>query len=596
MLHQRRRGITLLNLTEKLDYLRFEFAPYVHAKFRSKPAFSLPPMSFFLKENMTDTSFIDLKKRVIKICIDPALKIEQQWTEALGLVIHENLHDIADIVPPGQQWSSQKFHLMNIFMDGRNEQFALSKDELCYEHLVKFREIRWKSLLKVSKAKDWVGASPNLMWDVAYATLRIHTGMMAKKPSLVKSFQDGEVSSEKFLKEVKKTLKLSIPSELEELFGEAWRITCELWLTGNTFIKSSLVDEFIELFPDPPEEDQNSASRPEAGDSHEGEPGDGDPEDGDPEDGEGQGGPGNPEKPSPGPGADPAPDFGNNEVPKPTTVPSAEDVERDLAQQLARPKSGSPFGHGNAVTPVDGSMLMEAARPFINPLKVALKQLVAPSVRDLPQQSSRINMRKVLRDPYTNDPWKRKRERVFDQNTVAIEVVVDVSGSMTWEGKLPAMQMAAAVLHGAMTGSKDIRYRFSTSVGLQVVADNTMKADRGYNLIQGISPSGGDGFIQSLPILFKSITVEKPLVIIFTDGQPGAIGVIAEAIKQLRKRTKAQVIGVGLNIEDLSDKDGMLKIFGEGNYLLSEIRGDAGRFVQQMSDLLRQLVRKRLRS
>ncbi|HRH46828.1 MAG TPA: VWA domain-containing protein, partial [Pyrinomonadaceae bacterium] len=106
---------------------------------------------------------------------------------------------------------------------------------------------------------------------------------------------------------------------------------------------------------------------------------------------------------------------------------------------------------------------------------------------------------------------------------------------------------------------------------------------------------GGDDFYESLPVFFNEIKGSRPLVIIFTDGQPGALELLQTIISNARKQ-KIIVFGVGLNITSFSDKKGMEFLFGENHYLLCEVKkGNGADFAKKMADELRRLVRLRLR-
>lgn len=573
--------LSLLNLPSKLSYLEFELAPYVHARFRKDTYFSIPKIKFMNQKSEADRSNINFKTRAIEIKINPNVPVGQQWEESLGLTIHENLHDIFDIFPMDEKWSQKKATLMNIFMDGRNEQFALSFDDICFNHLNLFRQHRWTDLEREVPRKAWFEGDP--MWEVAFASLKIHTGLLATAPDLVKDFQNGLLSPNKFWKLVKAALRLRQPKKAALRWKEAWQIICQIWLAGNTYKKSQLCDDFIALYPESQNQPDESKERPENGDSHSGEPIIG-------EDDESNGNPSN--------GADDETRPDPNDVPTPRPAPTGDEVEEELEKESEKAESqmGSTVSQHETVLPLDGRNLESTVKPLVTTLQKPLKMLVAPNKKELTVSSSRVNMRKVIRDPSTNDPWKKKKEVQEDFNTVSLRLLVDVSGSTSSNGKLTAMKMASALFHAACCSIKQIDHKILTSVGLQVVASKKMSATRGFNLIEGMKPLGGDDFYVSLPVFFKELSGSRPLVIIMTDGQPGDLPGLQNIITDARKKTKAIVYGIGLNITNERDKMGMNFLFGEGNFLLCSVKQNSGlEFATKMAEELRRLVRLRLR-
>lgn len=588
-------SISILHLPKEIRYLQIELTNYIQKRFRSKLlGFSSTPKLKVISEtenskvNGATTSLINFQSRTIFINVNPAFNPGRQWEEALGDTVHENLHDVWDLFPKDQKWDGTKCKLMNIFMDGRNEQYASYKDSFSAELLIGMRKHAFSDLEKTLPRKKWFNG--DLLWASSYLSLKIHTGLMATAPELVYEFQSGSLSHNEFWKKVKKVLKLrNPPSKLK--WKQAWEIICRFWLAGNIYQKSKLADEFRELYPKPKEKEPKTTSEDRGG--HEGIPmpggGQGDPEpngggNGGEESngGEGEGEDNNQTRPEP------------NNIPKPGKQKSADDVEQEVNDEKQGSSScGSTDATYSTIYPGDGRELEEKAKALSSHLKREVAILTAPKKREITNNSNRIRMQKVLKNPNTREPWKKKKEIEINRNVIGLKFIGDTSGSMLDEGKLDAMKLALAVFHDTCSSNSEIEHEIFTSVGLQLIAGGKMSRSRGFNLIEGVGAFGGDDFANTLPQLFKRLSGGKEIVFIFTDGQPGNIAGLATMIEKARKGGVI-VFGVGLNIVSASDRLGMKTLFGD-DHLLARINQRNGEdFAKKMAASLRNLVRRRL--
>lgn len=560
--------LTILNLPDKIRYLKTDVTNYVQKRLRSsrKEFFSTPRVQIISEpENMIlngfDTSFIRFDTRMIYINVNPAHSAKRQWEEALGDTVHENLHDLWDVFVKDEVWDRTKSKLLNIFMDGRNEQFATFVDEYCGILLKGMRVHVWDEIEANCPRRNWFNGDD--LWAAAYFSLKIHTGLIAIAPELVCEFQAGRISPKFFWRKVRKALKIrKPPAKLK--WREAWKLICKFWLSGNIYQKSKITDEFRALYPPAKVDD---SQRPEERGDHVGQP---------------QNRGGGDTRPSP-----------NNSVPKPPPPPSGDQVENELNEEKNPSSFGTSQTIDDLVTPADGRVLEQQSKKLSIHLKNELRQLVAPKTVAVTVNSNRIKMQKVIKNPSTRDPWKKRTEHYVLENTITLRFIGDNSGSMNWHGKLEGLKLALGVFHEACKDIAEIDYEIYTSSELQKLAGGKIPKSRGFNLISGVKPLSGDGFDKSLPKLIRNLKGDRGIVFVFTDGQPGNIDGLARIVKAARKNGLL-VYGVGLNLISDSDIGGMKTLFGD-DHILSQIKdGDGELFAKEMAGRLRNLVRRRL--
>lgn len=563
--------LSILNLPDKVRYLKVDVTNYVQKRLRSsrKGFFSAPRVEVISEpENIVlngqNTSFIRFNTRMIYINVNPGLSVKRQWEEALGDAVHENLHDLWDVFVKDEIWDRTKVTILNILMDGRNEQYATFADDYCGKLLKGMRDHVWEEVETTCPRKTWFDG-PEL-WAAAYLSLKVHTGLMATAPELVRDFQSGNLSPKLFWVKVKKALKIrKPPAKLR--WSEAWELICKFWLSGNIYQKSKIADEFRSLYPAAKEDKKH---HPEERGDHEGLPqnrGEGDT------------------RPSP-----------DNSVPKPPSPPSGEQVEKEVDDEKQPSRSSGSGGSrisDDPVMPADGRVLEEQSKKLSIYLKNELRQLVAPKSRTVTVNSNRIKMQKVLKKPSVKDPWKKKTEQFLMENTINLRFVGDNSGSMADSGKMEAVKSAFGVFHEACQGIAEVDYEIYTSSGFQTIAGTKIGKSRGFNLISGVQPLCGDDLENSLPKLLRNLKGGRGIVFVFTDGQPGNISGLTRIVQTARK-TGLLVYGIGLNLSAKSDIEGMKKLF-DSDHLLSQIKnGDSEMFAKEMAGKLRNLVRRRL--
>lgn len=588
--------ISILNLPCEMRYLQIDLTTYIQKRFRSRLLgfWSLPKLKVVSEAenrriNGAATSLINFSCRTIFINVNPALNPARQWEEALGDTVHENLHDVWDLFPKDEKWDAIKQKLMNIFMDGRNEQFAAYSDDLCRELLQNMRKHAFADLENKITRKQWFDG--DALWASAYLSLKIHTGLMATAPELVSEFQSGVLSPAKFWRRIKKVLRLrNPPASLK--WKEAWKIICKFWLSENIYPKSKLADEFRGLYPVPDKID--TPASPEDRQGHTGQPlpggggGGGENESGETK----NGGIDDTEN---GSGTDGETRSKPNNIPKPGKPKSGEEIEQEIKDESQSSTSGSPNVYGGQIFPADGRELETAAKDLSSYLKREISILTAPRQREITVTSNRIRMQKVLKNTNTRDPWKKKKETEINRNVISLKFIGDTSGSMDDSGKLDAMRLALAVFHEVCSKNAEVEHTIYTSVGFQKIADKKWSRTRVFNLLAGLDTFCGDDFEQSLPLLFNEVKGGREIVFVFTDGQPCGLDYLAQIIGKAKK-SGTIVFGVGLNITNESDRKGMEILFGEDKLLSTIHQNNGEEFAKNMAVSLRNLVRRRLLS
>ena len=572
--------VSILNLPSEMRYLQIDLTTFIQKRFRPRLLgfWSLPKLKVISEaENRKltgqDTSLINFASRTIYINVKPEMTPARQWEEALGDTVHENLHDVWDLFPKDEKWDSCKAKLMNIFMDGRNEQYASYADKLCGNLLIGMRKYAFADLESKIKRKQWFDGDP--LWASALLSLKIHTGLMAEAPELIYRFQSGDLQPKDFWREVKAALKLRQPPPLLK-WKKAWAIICRFWLAGNIYVKSKLADEFRALYPKP--QSDFHPETPEDRGGHVGQPAmtpgssDGEPE---------NGGEGGETRPQP------------NNIPVPANPKSGDEIEQEVDKEKNPSQCGGRSIGDGLIYPRDGRELEEQSKILCKYLRREVSILMAPKKREVTVSSNRIRMQKVLKNPNTLDPWKKKKETEINTNIIKLNFIGDTSGSMDDDGKLEAMRLALGVFHEVCSVVNGVEHEIYTSVGFHKIADKKWSKSRSYNLLAGLNVFGGDDFERSLPLLFKQLKGGREIVFVFTDGQPCNIARLQETIQKARKGGTI-VFGVGLNISGQSDRNGMETLFGEDKLLATINQGAAEDFARQMACALRNLVRRRL--
>lgn len=548
--------LTVLDIPERRAFLEKGVFRRMRELFARDKDRALPSVEFISKADATrrglpSTSWYDFRTTSVGLFVDEDLSQQDLFVTLAWHAAHEAAHWIADFPPKMCGARDQvDFHLWNILADGANEQrFSLAS------RWVRRIVTRGRRTVLPHVSKYPLPEAP--LWAAAYLTLRAHTVLACGRWGLLAAAR--ELPAEEAASRVWAAVAPQVGEPPEAIAGawpEAWRLTWEAWTADSRFDLFESVKGLRALFPEP--EEPEPPPSPLSLDAHEGS---------DAEECSGE--------PSPLPatplGAGEEEEDGDGA--KGDAAPGAEEedpstVERDVYRLNEPARMWAPLRGRRIPTlyeeiaPARGLSLPAKMQQAGTELGRTLEISARPSVRRAGVRG-RVRTNIVARDEFHPAPFReRVREELSLTEACFVGVMLDTSGSMVWSDRIGAVREAAMTIAIACERART-PHVIVTSRTISHVAGDGLPLHQAAALIAGITPGGDEGFPTTLgPFLREIAGRPEPVkvAVVAMDGIP--VGPPLGPFVEEARKAGVIVVGLGLDLTDAVQVDGLKKIFG----------------------------------
>lgn len=609
-------------LPHRREFLEFGIGSRLRQDFAYNSYVPLPKVRLFSPEEAKADGFdpdrglgwFNFKTTEIGVLVFNNRSAPVAWQMATGVTVHEHLHWLWSLSPKtvGCQQESDRF-VMNVFTDAANEQRAMMNSRWARKFLRRTREL----LLPQAWAKNITEP----LYMAGHMTLAVHTLLSVKGSRIIRRLHNSkkpENMAKELWKLCEQEFNRKIPEHALELWLKAFSLSLQAWTTDSDFTRFSIAQDFISLFPTPPdappespldmgghrnddcERDENPAGTTKSGKplgSHKPPPADdGNPPDeptssqnsGKIEDStddlsktQAENSPVEPEEKSAAESSSGNSSEGEAEISEPLVFDERTEMDKDQQLELeqleqdvrelnraSEPMPGAIVkdSPSDKVFPADPRSLIGHTQGDAAALAERLRIVARPRSR-VKDSRGRVVSRIVAHDSTALKPF---RSRTASQKsfgpTVFVAFTSDTSGSMGCGLKAEAARRAAMTIHLACVKEKVV-HLIATSRSLEMLCGTRISPEKSNTLIAGMQPhtTGGDNYIGNLPQIINLVR-RRPeavkILLVLTDGMPGDPTRIKEIIDDAR-RGGIIVIGIGLELTS-SEENGMKSIFGEG--------------------------------
>jgi Mg-chelatase subunit ChlD len=578
--------LPILEIPRRRKFLTHRVGATVRELFARDQTRPLPPVEFFTADearraHRPPTSYYDFARGAVGLFYDETLDIDTLWATLVWHALHEMLHWALNFSPK-QAGARDKTdcELLNVIADAANEQRAGLVSDWCRDSIRRGR----RTVVERSLAEP-LPSSP--LWAAAWLSLRAHTLLASRGWRLLARAADPEsgVSADTVWAAIEPDLGPP-PATIAERWPEAWRLLWGAWRADNQHTVFASVRALRELFPES-ETDEPPAKGSAGPDEHPGSdsirpdtpPGAEASRSGCDEE-TGAEVPESERDAVPGAGGDREDESGDVR-PSPTPEElraelddgdadeqSVEPIKTEVAALLEDPRMWEPLRARRLhtlreyVEPRSGRRLLAAAEARAAELARTIEAIQKPSARREGTRG-RVRARIVAREPAHPRPF---RERVCEELAlgpgVFVGAMLDTSGSMGITGRMEAAREAAMALALACDRTRT-PFVTVTSRGLVHVAGDGMAPHRAAMLLEGLSPSGDEGFPWTLAPFLEAVSrrgEQVKIVVVVMDGMPVDADSLVPVIEEYRRRGLF-VIGLGLDLNS-HEAAGLVRLFG----------------------------------
>jgi len=582
--------LPILEIPHRRKFLTHRIGATLRELFSRDQTRPLPRVEFFTAEEArragrAPTSYYDFARGTVGLYYDETLEVDSLWATLVWHAVHETLHWALNFSPrQAGARDTTDCVLLNIVADAANEQHAGLVSEWCRDAIRRGR----RTVLERSLAEP-LPASP--LWAAAWLSLRVHTLLASRGWRLLARAADAElgVEADTVWAAIEPDLGAP-PATIAERWPEAWRLLWDAWRADNQHAVFAAVRALRDLFPESAD-DEPPAIGPAGSDDH---PGSEDDRPDTPpgiapahlhgsveraaDDSASEREPG---RRSTGDGTEKAtrarPESTSDNLcstldtdpPSDQTIDqTVEPIATEVAELLAPPDMWAPLRARRIhtlreyVEPRSGRRLLAAAEAQAAELARSIEATRTPSVLREGTRG-RVRARIVAKDPAHPRPFReRVNEKLSLGPGVFVGAMLDTSGSMGITGRIEAAREAAMALALACDRTRTPCVTV-TSRGLVHVAGDGLPAHRAAVLLEGLVPSGDEGFPSTLEPFLDAISrrgEQVTIAVIVMDGMPVDAERLVPVIHEYRRRG-ALIIGLGLDL-NAHEAEGLARLFG----------------------------------